>query len=374
MKKILAIVVGGNQLLFAIQAKHTIHKNDKMDIVYRKIDIDEAEAREVFDGVYRCKSNDQPRKIDAIKCFFYPQYAIKKYYADIDLDNYTDILFWHPDYLHYFIYKYSCYSKRKYNWHLLPEGLGVYVIDKYAIHTNVKYGFFPISAIIQAIDKSVWGYPINAEECVKSAYYIDSEYATSKDGFDVAEIPKFDSSDRAYLNRINRIFKYKRKPIDHKVLFLDGGMLGSRSELYDSDKVDNLLITLGSRLGRDNVILKRKHGIGMEQYSDAIKKSVSVYYNEDIPWELMCLNGDIDNCIIISIPSSAIILPYLFCGYTQNTYMINGELIGWKFDKKLGNLLCRTYEKIVNNSIYYRIVEKEEDIEELIDLCVEIVG
>lgn len=361
-KHILAIVVGGNQLLFAIQAKHTIHSNDEFDIVYRNIDIDENETKKIFDNVYKSKSNDAPPKWNALRCFLNPEYAVKKYYADIDLNKYTDILFWHADWLHYFLYKYSYLKKHKYNWHLLPEGLGAYIIGGYEISSRKKYGHAPISKLIEYIDNKRYGYPEKAANVVEDAYYIQAKYALTKDLIRQIDMPPFDTTDKEYINLINTVLKYRHTMIKDKVIILDGGLGGSREDYYNPQKMDKIIEIIANKYGKENVLLKRKHGIEKRDYPTELINKVTDYTNQDMPWELICLNEDIVNSRIVSVVSSACILPFIFNEFNVQTGMIGDELLNYKYDDIVRTRFEEIYKMISDNNSNYSFISKEDEI------------
>ncbi|WP_034445899.1 hypothetical protein [Butyrivibrio sp. AE2032] len=364
-KRILAIVVGGNQLLFAIQIKKTIHKSDAMDIAYRKITIDEEAALEIFDGVYKCNDDIPPKKRDALKCYCNPKYAIRKYYSNIDIDKYTDIFYWHPDYMHYFIYKYSCYSGTKYCWHLLPEGLGLYLLDKYELLITKKYGRGFWARVIQNRDSIKWEYPQKASTIVQDAYFIQADYAVMGEPIKCVDVPPFEKEDKDFLKLINRVFKYENSIIANKIIILDGGIDESRHRnYYDVDTMDRIILTVIDKVGRNNVLLKCKHGVGPEQYSDEIRDKVIFYSDNRMPWELVCLNDDLRNCIIISVVSSAIILPYLFNEYKQMTYILCDELLSYGYNT---DDVERVYRKIAEKEPCYGYIKSWDDIEKVID-------
>ena len=357
MKKILALVVGGNQLLFAIQAKHTIHINDEFDIAYRNIDIDEVAAKSIFDNVYRIKSNDGPSKSKALRCFLNPEYAVKKYYANIDLGKYTDILFWHPDWLHYFLYKYSCLKKHKYHWHLLPEGLGLYLIRGYNISSRKKYGRALLSPIVELIDKIKYGYPENASNIVEDAYFIQAKYALNNDNIKQVNLLPFDIADTEFISLVNQILKYKHTIINDKIIILDGGLEGSRKDYYNPEKMDKIIEFIANKYGREKVLLKRKHDIPLTEYPKELIEKVTDYPGNNMPWELICLNNDIKNSLIISVPSSAVILPYIFSGFCNETYMIDYELLDVELNEWLQSRYKEIYSRISFSQPSYKLYD-----------------
>ncbi len=368
MKRALAIVCGGNQLLFAAQVKHTLYEKIPMDMAYLDIDISEDAASQLFDGVYKIRSNVAPPKSKALRCFIFPRYAIKTYYADIDSERYTDIFFWGPTWLYYFLYKYSVYRRHKYSWHLLPEGAGAYLISYPAIPLK-SYGYKLTDRLFQILDRNVFGYSKANMELVEDVYLIHPECSITDEVIDKVNIPEFDLNERDYINILNSVLKYDHTEIKDKLIIIDGGLNRSRTAFYDASKMDEMICRIGQMAGKENVLLKRKHGVGVDQYDPLVLGSVTMYEKEDMPWELVCINGDIKNCMIISVPTSAIVLPYIFCGMIQQSCLLSDNCVNYLY----GDEAYKTFYRFAKNSIgptgSFHVVDSVGNIDGLLEKC-----
>ena len=365
-RRALAIVCGGNQLLFAAQVKHTLFADIPMDMAYLDIDISEEAAGQLFDGVYKIRSNVAPPKSKALRCFVFPKYAIKKFYAEIEPGDYTDLFFYGPTWLYYFLYKYSVYSRHKYDWHLLPEGAGAYLVTNPQFPLK-DYGNRLVYRWLQIIDKLIFGYSKKNSELIRDVYLIHPECSLTDNSVPKISVPAFDRDEVKYMSIINSMLKYERTVIDHKVIIIDGALDRSRKDFYDMEKMDELIVKIGNRVGKEKVLLKRKHGVGFDQYSERIKQNVSFFTNEDMPWELLCINGDIKDCVIISVPSSAIVLPYVFCGFDLTTYRIKDKCIPFYFPHEIFIKSEQFYDRVVGQVDNYRYIENLEDVDEILE-------
>lgn len=361
MKKILGIIYGGNQLLFAAQVRHTLFKNDRFDIIYGKINIDENGAREIFDHVFKCKRYGAPPKIEALRCFFNPKYAIKTFYADIELDLYTDIIFFGPEYIHYFLYKYSCYKKKHYHWHLIPEGAGVYLIDKYSAGEPPKYGHQPVAKMISLLDNRWWKYTKMTSLLVEDAFLIQAKYALGSNNFSYVDVPIIDRTDKVFVGKLNNMFCYKPEDIANKIIILDGGLSGSRKDgTSNIEMIDAVISRIGNLYGSQNVLLKRKHGISINEYGEDVRHSVTFYEDENMPWELVCLNENIKECVVVGVMSSAIILPFIMCGFEQPTYVFTDEFQNAEYDEDFYSPAKQFIKEVTSDMKCFNEIKNED--------------
>lgn len=365
-KRGLIIVTGGNSFLFAAQIKHTLYKNIPIDMVYYDVDIDEGAARELFDGVYKCKPNVAPLRRDAINCFLNPQYAIRKYYVDVDVKLYTDIFFWIPSWLHYFLYKFSCYSGHKYHWHLYPEGAGAYLYVYPSVGVK-RYGYKWIANIIEKIDEMHYRYLEKSTDIIEDVYLINSESAVTDETIKKINIPPFDIEDKEYIGLINRIVRYEEVSLENKIIFLDGSLDRVRADYYNVDIIDDLLVTISKKIGKDNLILKRKHHVGKEQYSSKVKNAVTFYNQPDMPWELVCLNDGIKNCVLLSVPSSVLVLPYIFCNYSKPTYMLGNNMAKYSLNEEWYSRAESFYKRVTHDDMNYNVLNSIDELKNSYD-------
>ncbi len=361
----MAIVYNGNQFLFATQIKHTVFNGVPMDLIYVGMDIDEDEARKIFDGVYQCKLNSAPPKIEAIRYFLKPKWAITKC-CSIDPSDYSDIFYWHSSWLFYFLYKYSVLHGHRYIWHLLPEGVGAYIDNTPEISTK-KYGVFLFEQLFEIIDITLFDYPTMKRQIIEDVYMIRPDLSITDDTIKKVSVPSFDLSEFDYINNISLSLRYKHIIMENKIIILDGGCNCSRREFYDVKKMDELICLVGKKVGKENVILKRKHGVGIDQYDEKVITSVTLYEDEDIPWELICMNGGIKNSIIISVASSSVVLPYVFCGFNERTYRISNSFLQYSFDYDLYIKGEELNNRILGFFDNYGVIENLKDLETIIN-------
>lgn len=102
--------------------------------------------------------------------------------------------------------------------------------------------------------------------------------------------------------KLNYIFDYdKSKAITEEVVVLDS--------LYDENQrkiVDDLYLRLAKKFGREQVIIK-KHPRDKEMSISDLKQ----YTTSSIPFEVLCMNMDIDNKLFVCESSTAVIMPKL---------------------------------------------------------------
>lgn len=363
----LAIVGNGNQMLFAIQIKHTLFQGIPMDLIYVEMDIDEEAARCIFDDVFFCRSNSEPPKNKATRCFFDPEWAMTEYYTTIDLSKYTDVFFYHPNWVYYFLYKYSLYRKHEYVWHLLPEGAGAYIIEYPEIRIK-KYGSCFSRRIITMLDKNIFGYSKKNMDYIEDVYLINPRFSVVQGSLSKVAIPAFDMEDPSYIMQIKSILKYKPIKIENKIIILDGSCDRLRRTFYDVEEMDKLICLFGERVGKENILVKRKNGVGMDQYSDRVKERVSFYEDEHMPWELICMNGDIHKCVIVSVISSAIVLPFIFCGFEMPTFRISEKYLRYRIADKYIEEDNAFFNEVMKESSTFHDISSEEDVDYAVTL------
>ncbi len=366
----IAIVYNGNQLMYACQIRRTVFNKMPLDMLYVDMDIDEKSAQSIFDNVYKCCSQEAPPKKHALRCFFDPQWAMKKYYSNIDLARYSDIFVWHPGWPFYFFYKYQLYKHHKYIWHLLPEGAGVYTYTMPEVNIK-KYGYKPLSCVIQFLDRRLFRYSLMVNDLFKDVYIIKPEYSITDNTIPKVSVPQYSLTDYRYINTINSIF-FQNKPVfyDNKLIILDGAREGQRNRFYNVGKMDDIIYKIGRTLGRENVILKRKQGVDISQYSSRVLEVVTLYEDENIPWELVCLNDSIATSIVLGVNSSAIFLPYIMLGYEQEIYRIGCDIVGYKyFNKEAVTEDERYIDELMEKNRHYHVIELDSEIDSFINKC-----
>ena len=331
------------------------------------IDISEEAARVFFDGVFKCKSNDPPPKDKALRCFLFPQVAIRDYYADIDAEKYTDIFLCGPTWIYYFLYKYSLYRGKPYKLHIIPEGAGVYLGIPQYISPLRGYGRIITAYVIKKLDRILSARKNTIYAKVTDAYLINPQFAVNYGSLRVINVPIIDVDDKEYIDNINCVFMYTPFPLYDKVVILDGSLDRYREGFYDVQKMDDIIIRLGLEIGKERVLLKRKHDVGVDQYCKEVQNSITFYEDENLPWELICFNKILDKSVILSVNSSVIFLPYIMSNKKQNIYRIGDELIDYRYSDK-DSLLQQEYyiDSVMMGCTGYKPIQSEEDLGKVI--------
>lgn len=313
MKKCLFLACTQFQLLCALQIKHTLLSEVPCDMILLNTEANLDGIRKIFNKVVWCRWNEAPLPKDAIRCFFDPLFALEHFYLDsmdLDFDNYTDLFYYGPCWVYYFIYKYYLISGHDYNGHYYPEGDAAYlgILD----NPPAKwYGNIVVAKIIKTIDYYYYGYGKENLKKAKDIYLFSPHYLLRDPILPVVEIPLFSIDDKNFISIINEVFNYRHINLSGKVIYIDGCWDGSREDFYDVKHADSVLIKLGDFFGKDCFWLKRHHSATMNMYSEQLKQHISIF-EENFPWEIAFINGDVKNCCILGWESSAITNPFKY--------------------------------------------------------------
>ena len=103
------------------------------------------------------------------------------------------------------------------------------------------------------------------------------------------------------------------------------------------------------------------------------KLGLSVYENTSVPWELLALNGDLDDTILVCVGSGAILYPKLYWGIDQKSIaLLNCEDYRFPY---LDNDYYKTFSNICKeNHLAYMPRDRNEFIQILGELCDESQG
>jgi len=318
-------------LIFAIQLKKTMYPDKPMDLVIatatQHIYINKEAAEKIFDNVYFCDmTNIAPPNNKTIRALFNPKYALREFYIDdFDPDVYSDIFFWGPTWVYYYLYKYFIQHHKNYSWHLYGEGDSSY----YEANPNIRlreYGYPWLKKFYKGIDKYFYKYTVRNFDVIKDIYLWNTKYVMYEPVRDIVEMPIINRDDKEYVAIINDMYGYsgaELSQLKNKVIFLDGAYMGTRDQLYDVNLVDNMLAQMGQAIGKENFVIKPHHGIDEEMYGSVVRENCTIMTQEyKWPWELPIINGDVDNCIICGFFTTAISMMYILGVTDIETYVI----------------------------------------------------
>lgn len=300
MKRMVAFVNGYISLIAVIQIKKVMFPDERFDIVIsdltpglKKI-YDSKVLEEEFEKVYFSQYSSMKR-INKAFILFSPNKLIQDIVGE-PLPYYTDIFFWNPTWLFYSYIMHLNTMGREYNLHLYGEALGAYVTDH-----PIEDPLFKCNFLDSYLEKK-YGYRLVKN--MEYDYYVFAQELISFDSDrNIVSIPKLTQDCIGYLNRVFSYEEHKNK-IKEKFIFMDKY---HKDEMNNENMIISILNRLITSLGSESFAVKAHPRQDKSFYLDNDIRSIEM----DFPWELYCLNNNIDDKIIISYSSSAMYMPYI---------------------------------------------------------------
>ncbi|MDD2495186.1 MAG: hypothetical protein PHE29_08340, partial [Tissierellia bacterium] len=115
-----------------------------------------------------------------------------------------------------------------------------------------------------------------------------------KTNIKIKKIPPLNIKDVNFKTIINYIFGYKKWIITEKIVFFE--------QPYNSTNLYNEIKKIADEILFENYIVKLHPRSKKDNY-----RYFNIYENNNIPWEIICLNNDIESKILISFYSTATI-------------------------------------------------------------------
>lgn len=281
------------QLMNAINIKYNMLMEKDIDILItdhmsgaKKI-VENANKALVGSKVYLLPILDYLSKKHGKIAYLKNSSAIKK-----GLDQIHDIVWDHSDFYFANIDMltaaiYQKIHKKDIHCHLFEEGLSTYSESfmREVLDMRLKKGF-----AMDIVD-------INVYQKDRVQMRIDDiEYKT---------IPFFDKKDKAMLQTLNRIFDYREEldRYDPKVIFFE------ESYYADGKDVGDLKIVkaLADHYGKENIMIKLHPRSKIDRFKASGYKTNA---NTSIPWELILLNQSIEDKLLCTLMSNAVLSPW----------------------------------------------------------------
>lgn len=287
-----------------------------------------------FDSVYIVDEDYFTRK-ERVCFFFYPAKALLKLGIS-SLELFTDIFFYNPTRLVYYIRKHELNSGTNYVWHVLQDGLSSYILspDK-EYYESLLYGNTVGQKVIKYVDKIIWGF----SWVVHDEYMWSRRFKMCSCSHPIIEIPPIHLSDE-HISEINNIFDYHPICIESKYIYLDVGY----GYTYDS-YANQCLKQAVDCLGNSMTVIPHP-SVDTKQYDFINGKSIigkNMY-----PWELVCVNNDLKDKIVIGSFSGALINPILIADATFDVYVILGNMQSDQSDKRSSYKYTERYIALMN--------------------------
>lgn len=135
--------------------------------------------------------------------------------------------------------------------------------------------------------------------------------------FEWFRLPKIDfNMKEKYVSILNKFWNYNpRNSLDNKIIFIEESFFVDNRGNRDEEIINDILQFSHNH----DVVIKLHPRTRKNRFEN---KGVHIYENSSVPWELVVLNGELDNNILICVASSAAILSKLYWNIKQNSVVL----------------------------------------------------
>ena len=284
------------QILLAINIRLTILKDKAVDIYVlnhfqeSEIVVNKLISLCIFNKVehVNCLKFNQALSLNICKkayerLWIYTFYRkIVERFFQFEEITYDDIYLTCPDIIIHLAIKYLWNRNRKVKIHIYEDGTGGYCSS--VLNNSIKRKLFNrILGQEMVIDR------------YDSILVFRPELYSSINNIPIVKIPDIDPNNRQLTDVINVVFGYKDEyKIDEDIIFLETPI---NFLIYG---LEERLKAIAEEVLIDNYIVKLHPRSTTELYSN-----FNLYKNSTVPWEVICLNNNVENKILMSFFSTA---------------------------------------------------------------------
>lgn len=283
------------QIIVSLQIKNSFYKEVDSDIYildhFKNSDnvVREVEKLSIFSLVKHVKSMEFSHSFSNNRLFRYLQKikyflsykSLTKVFFEITTEEYSDIYLSFPDLIVQlgFIKLYN--NNKNIKIHLFEDGAGGYMSLIRTISKTKKF-FNYITGFGRVLDRY-------------DDLYVFKPELMYETNIPIIKIPPIDIQNKDLKSTLNQTFSFKNEFIKEKIIFLD-------QPFFNIPGINEKNIEIAGKVLVNDYIVKL-HPSSLENSY----KNLNTFYNNSIPWEIICLNSDIEDKIIISFFSTAAI-------------------------------------------------------------------
>ncbi len=142
----------------------------------------------------------------------------------------------------------------------------------------------------------------------------------SLNNINMIQIPSIHNNIEEFKHCVNHVFEY----IPHKHVYKNKIIVFEENFITDggSDEIPLLINELVKEYGSENILLKRHPRSKNENY---MSLGVETIDQISLPWEIISMNGDCDQCVLLAINSNSVLLSQIwdFCSANVECAMLN---------------------------------------------------
>lgn len=362
-KKCLFVVLNRHELMIAIHIKKEVLQHQQADIILvsdKLTDVyDNHQLAVLFDKVYYVPDVRGPKVRYRLYYFVRPGKGLTYYVKNMDPLDYSDIYYWNPIWITYYLYKISLFTRNEYKWHFFTDGDSAYVDEEGYPTENRVYALHSVWNILNIIDRHVFRYPEISKQ-KKDIYLWQAKYRVGTPLENPQNLPQYKMNDYDYIHYLNKTFNYEYAPIKEKVIFIDAVNPYNK---YSNEKLWDVIQKIIDCVGYENFVIKKHRRDSIDKY-EALGQPVKIM-DDNIPWELFCLNGGAEGKTIIGYYSSALFMPYIMSSIQAKTLCIHQLILE---PERLGERDYWNYvhfaRKVANDNKMIIEIENDEQLRE----------
>lgn len=326
MKRVLAICSSPIQIMFVVNLKNTLLKNDQIDIVFTdtlngyKEMSERCNKYQLFHNSFTADSFDLSRRKGKYKkrsafhdiIFLYKR---EKYVQNIlpIKSSYDLVLFNNIDDFTNGVYNMLYKQNNKIQLWLFEDGFSTYCIQGKAIISGIKkYStlFYKILYTVLRLRSVVMN--------INGQYLYDVEGIEWDAGFSRVQTPKFNPNDENVLIQLNQLFGYEKMQdkYNEPIIFFEESYRTEGIPINDIDIVEKV----AEWVGKENILVKT-HPRNKDNIFN--KHGFKTNKNTSIPWEIIYMNNpDMENKLLLSVASGSLATPYTMLGKEPNSVVL----------------------------------------------------
>ena len=330
----------------AIQMRREMFAEDNVDVFLSDetpglIDIyNNHELDVVFSHVY-CYSVAVCVGIKRHAGLLFPQLMLRKLIPNNESWDYTDVFFWNPNAMLYFLYMHL-HKRDDFKLHLYTDGMAQYIqpgLSEKNINASIPF--------YNNVEKRLWQLlygKLGIKNSILDYYMYAPEHTVLDQGLPLVGIPPIQKHNAELVDLYNKVFEYdSSKIISEKIILID--QLPIR--MHYVEEHEKMLDVLQENFA-DDTIVKPHPRLEKDYYE---KWNLKIL-RDNFSFDLYCLNNDLSDKIFITHSSGAVFFPYILFDENPTVIAIAGLCKKEKTVKRVMNVLCPALIRAGKN-LYY---------------------
>lgn len=296
------------QILCAVQLLQTIDSDFEADLCIldqfssAKNLAEKLKKKGLFSSVFLVrynginKGNFFVRSCRKIGTYFQYQKIAEKYFPQDTI--YDEVYLSFLDFIFEFAISYYKVKNPNLAVHLFEDGTASYTYPELILKRSRSW----ISRWIGRLT----GMPFAAEPIGRFYVFEPKQAVPRSDGSRKDQLKKIDLSDSGMISLYNELFEFDAGAFpDRKFIFLEQAFNGLEPDRYQLD----FFTRIREKLSPDSYVLKLHPRTVKEAYNDFYRCP-----NSGIPWEILCLNGNMEDRVLVCYFSTASFTPKILFG------------------------------------------------------------